>query len=251
MRILTYNILDGGHGREHLILEVLQAHQPDVVFLQELFSPIIAHDLAQNLDMQYFFAEGNSRRHLALLSRLPIMESHSYHPSPAIHRAILYAKLAGPFAGPLHVFGVHLVASPFFLLEGWRLWEVKTLLQLVNPFLSEPCLIAGDFNAFSPQDEVNTTHWPRWLRRLLALQGGWLPRRTIQKMLDAGLIDCYRSLHPEEHGCTLAPPVPSARLDYIFANSVWQTHLHKCVVINESLAVMSASDHFPVLADFV
>lgn len=80
LRVLTYNISDGGHGREHIILELLQAHQPDVVFLQELFSPTNTHDLPQNLDMQYFFAEGNSRRHLALLSRLPIMESHSYHP---------------------------------------------------------------------------------------------------------------------------------------------------------------------------
>ncbi len=250
LRVLTYNILDGGHGRESLIREVLQTHQPDVVFLQELFSPTFAHDLAQSLDMQYFFAEGNSRRHLALLSRLPILESRNYHPSPAIHRAILYAKLAGPFNEPLHVFGVHLAASPFFVMEGWRLWEVKTLLQLINPLRSELCLIAGDFNAFAPQDEINTARWPRWLRWLLALQGGWLPRHAIQRMLNAGLIDSFRSLHPEESGCTLPPPDPSVRLDYIFVNDSLRAHLQKCVVVHDPPAVLSASDHFPVLAEF-
>jgi len=38
LRVMTYNILDGGENREAHILEVIQTSQPDVVILQK-FSP--------------------------------------------------------------------------------------------------------------------------------------------------------------------------------------------------------------------
>lgn len=154
LRVLTYNILDGGHGREAHILEVLQTHQPDVSIMQELFNPNLLHDLAPNLDMHFFFAKGNSRRHPGLLSKFPMLECRSIHPFPAIHRAILYARLTGPFSNPLHVFGVHLVAAPFVISEAWRVWEVKTLLQQAAPFLSEPCITR------SPHSHLIRPIWP-------------------------------------------------------------------------------------------
>jgi endonuclease/exonuclease/phosphatase family metal-dependent hydrolase len=38
LRVMTYNILDGGENREAHILDVIQAVSPDVVILQEVFA---------------------------------------------------------------------------------------------------------------------------------------------------------------------------------------------------------------------
>jgi hypothetical protein len=37
MRVLTYNILDGGIDRESLILKTFQVTEPDIIILQEVF----------------------------------------------------------------------------------------------------------------------------------------------------------------------------------------------------------------------
>lgn len=249
-RFLTYNILDEGYGREPLIFETLQAIQADVILLQELFKPDTIQKLAQSLNMHCFFARGNSSRHLGLLSRFPIIKSYSYHTWPPIHTTVLQATLEISSGESLHIFGVHLIAQPFVAFELWRLWEVKTLLRRIKPYLSEPCLIAGDFNAISPNDLVLIENWPPRLKLMLALQGGRIFRRAIQEILQAGFIDCYRTSHPEMDGFTLPTPVPNGRLDYIFVNQTLQNRLQNCFVVSAPTAVLQASDHFPVAAEF-
>src|SRR5687768_8570122 len=122
LRVVTYNVLDGGAGREALLAEVLEALAPNVVFLQEVADDSLPNDLAARLGMQHYVATGNQWRRLAVLSRLPILTAQSHHPRPAIHRSILHATL-GPVAGePLHVWGVHLMALPLFAMEARRMW---------------------------------------------------------------------------------------------------------------------------------
>jgi endonuclease/exonuclease/phosphatase family metal-dependent hydrolase len=38
LRVMTYNILDGGQNREEHILDVIKTSQPDIVILQEVFT---------------------------------------------------------------------------------------------------------------------------------------------------------------------------------------------------------------------
>ena len=45
IKVMTYNILNGGIGREQAILDVIRSIQPDIVILQEVYTP----DLLQNL----------------------------------------------------------------------------------------------------------------------------------------------------------------------------------------------------------
>jgi endonuclease/exonuclease/phosphatase family metal-dependent hydrolase len=51
LRLLTYNILDGGVGREAAISEVIRAAAPDVVVLQEVMQPLLLERIAATLDM--------------------------------------------------------------------------------------------------------------------------------------------------------------------------------------------------------
>ena len=69
-------------------------------------------------------------------------------------------------------------------------------------------------------------------------------------LLDAGYIDCFRELHPEEDGFTLPSVYPQVRLDYVFAASPLKDAVRECRVITSPKVVTSASDHLPVVTEF-
>jgi len=85
MRIVSYNILDGGEGREALLGEVIEAQRPDVVALVEADSRDVVERLARRLKMDFVHAPGNAHAS-ALLSRWPVRES--------INHALLYPELS-------------------------------------------------------------------------------------------------------------------------------------------------------------
>jgi endonuclease/exonuclease/phosphatase family metal-dependent hydrolase len=190
MRVLTYNILDGGIGRESFILETIEAIKPDIVMLQEVFDSTPLENFGSRLNMHYFLARGNSRRHLAIMSRFPIVEAHSYRPFPPSLKSTLNARLEYLPGQFVHAFGIHLVPHPFIMFELWRKWEIDVALRKAVLFDSEPCLLAGDFNAIAPGDAPNTQSWPKLLKFMLALQGGRLFRLAIQGILAKGFVDC-------------------------------------------------------------
>jgi len=81
-----------------------------------------------------------------------------------------------------------------------------------------------------------------------------IERWSVQRLLDLGYTDCYRSRHPRAAGYTCATWSPSARIDYVFAEDRVAARLVDCQVIGGRSApdpeVLVASDHFPVVADF-
>ena len=250
LRVLTYNVLDGGAGRERLILEVLRVVAPDIVVLQEVGDAEFVGRLAVALEMQHFFARGNTRHHLALLSRWPITGSRSHHPFPPIHNTVLEATVEHPSGQCLDVFGVHPVPFPSIFLELWRRWEIKVVLRRVRRRAPALCLIVGDFNAIAPGDEPKVDRLGILLRTIVLLQGRRLFRFAIRAMLEAGMTDCFRERHPKADGHTYGPPTPTGRIDYIFANPAMKARLQECSVVRDPPAVELASDHYPVVADF-
>jgi endonuclease/exonuclease/phosphatase family metal-dependent hydrolase len=55
-RLMTYNILDGGEGREAAIIEVIREVAPDVVVLQEVMGPAVLERIATTLAMTHRLA---------------------------------------------------------------------------------------------------------------------------------------------------------------------------------------------------
>lgn len=249
LRVMTYNILDGGSGREPLLAEVLHAVRPDVATLQEVVPNGLVEALAGGLGMAYHVAAGNSTRQMALLSRLPILAARSYAPYPPIRHVILEAELAHP-ACSLRVFGVHLKPRYTLANEAWRAWETQVLLRQVRPHLGRSCLVMGDFNTAAPGDPVKFERTPSLRAALFRLQGRGKVRLAIRQVLAAGLVDCFRRLHPGDPGYTLPPPDPGVRLDYIFASEPLAGRLARCSVVLDVPAVPKASDHYPVVAEF-
>lgn len=247
---MTYNILNGGVGREQSILEVLQAVQPDIVILQEVYSPGFLQNLGTTLNMESFFASGNKKRRVALLSRLPIRSVKSHHPFLPIWRNVVEAEIEYQPNKILSVFGIHPKANLAIIWEWWRLWEAKHILKQASVHSNKPCLIAGDFNAIAPGDSIAMDTMPARLRLTLWLQGNRAYHLSIRAYLTAGFTDSFRYLNKLSNGFTLPPPHPNTRLDYILVNDVLKASLKNCWVVREPSAVRKASDHYPIVAEF-
>ena len=80
LRVMTYNVLDGGENREARILDVIRTARPDVVILQEVYTEDFLKFLSRPLKMNYYFGEGNKKRKTALLSKLPVLAFQSHRP---------------------------------------------------------------------------------------------------------------------------------------------------------------------------
>ncbi|MBE7550080.1 MAG: endonuclease/exonuclease/phosphatase family protein [Anaerolineales bacterium] len=148
------------------------------------------------------------------------------------------------------MFGIHPIANLGVLFEVLRRWEARYIIQRVKRYEAEPCLILGDFNAIAPDDKVAINSMPPWLRLVILAQGNRVYHFSIREYLAAGFTDCFRALHPDDAGFTLPPPNPNSRLDYVFANEAMKATLTDCWVVREPVAVLKASDHYPVVAEF-
>jgi exodeoxyribonuclease-3 len=249
LRVMTYNILDGGKNRETYILEVIQRTKPDVVVLQEVFTEAFLKFLSRSLGMNYYVGKGNKKRKVALLSKLPVLTFKSYRPLFPIWRNFIDVEIEYEPSKTARIIGVHPIANLGVVFEVWRLWEAKYITSHIRSFQNEPCLIAGDFNAIAPGEKVKTEDMPNWLKWIIYLQGNRVYHFSIETFLSAGFTDCFRFLNSDD-GFTLPSPNPNARLDYIFVNVKMKTYLKKCWVIREPNSINLASDHCPVMAEF-
>jgi endonuclease/exonuclease/phosphatase family metal-dependent hydrolase len=200
--------------------------------------------------MTPFFASGNKKRRVALLSRLPLRSCQSYHPFPPIWRNVIEAEIESSPNQRFRLFGIHPMANLSVICELWRWWEAKQVVECIRPYKAEPCLIAGDFNAIAPHDRVIIKLMPQWLKLMLLAQGNRVYHFSVREYLSAGFADCFRVSHPDDDGFTLPPPHPNSRLDYILVNEVMKAYLINCWVVREPSAVLKASDHYPVVAEF-
>ena len=142
------------------------------------------------------------------------------------------------------------IANLSVIFEIWRWWEAKYITERVKRYEAEPCLITGDFNAIAPNDKVVTKSMPLWLKLTILAQGNRAYHLSIRKYLSSGFTDCFRALHPDEEGFTLPPSHPNSRLDYVFVNEPMKATLVDCWVVREPSAILQASDHYPVVAEF-
>jgi exodeoxyribonuclease III len=241
LKVLSYNIREGGDDRLHGIAAIIRKQQPDAVALLEATSRAHALTLAQALRMQLAFGEANNSIHVAWLSRLPIQRTEN-HRLAALAKTLLEIEVVWQDA-PLRLFATQLASR----WDGRRpVDELPAILDVLRPLAGRPHLLVGDLNALRPVDPVGTPpHGEE--KRGDALPGA--PRRAIHLILDAGYLDCYRSLHPETPGYTYPSDGPWLRLDYIFAAPQMAARLRGCdIVLGEEAE--QASDHFPIWAEF-
>jgi endonuclease/exonuclease/phosphatase family metal-dependent hydrolase len=252
MRLLTYNVLKGGQGREAEIVEVIRTVVPDVVVVQEVLEVNRFRRIATALEMSPYLAEGRGRVPLrvGLLSGLPVLDFRTLDLWP-LWPSCLQATVRLANGSYLTVFGLHLAAYYPWFFEGWRTYQVRSLLRYIRRAVPGLHLLAGDFNTIAPGDRASLAQAPLWVKAQTWFQAGYIPRWSLRLLLDEGYVDCFRKMHPEKDGFTLPSPHPQVRLDYVFVTPSLAEALRECRVITPPGKVASASDHLPVLAEFV
>jgi endonuclease/exonuclease/phosphatase family metal-dependent hydrolase len=241
-RLLTYNIRVGGAGRVEPLARVINACAPDLVLLQEATRPDIVKQIAALTGMADWRAF--SRQSLGYMSRTPVV-SASWHRPPLSHHAYIEVM---PSELPIRVFGVHLSAVHAAWTERRRLYELRALLRSVADRLEGLHVLAGDFNTLAPGASLDVSLLPLRLRPFVWLSGGRIKWRTIQTVLDAGYVDAFRRLHPDDPGLTVPAPSPQVRLDYAFVPAAYTDRVAACNVFNHP-DVPRASDHRPLVLD--
>ncbi len=250
LRILSYNILEGGEGRLPQLIRVIQSQRPDVVALLEACSRPHLEVLARALKMELVCGEANNGLdHVAWLSRLPIVRAKD-HRVPIFAKTLLEIEIVAD-GTPLILFATHLKAGRGQEKEQRRVAEVQAILDILQTRAGQPHLLMGDLNSLHPQDQPDTA---AYLTTEPAEKGDDLydmqRRRALLRLLSAGYVDCYRALYPTESGYTYKLPTPGLRLDYIFASPDLAQRLAVCEVVTGGEAE-TASDHYPIWAEFL
>ena len=170
-RILSYNILVGGKHRVDQLTKIISSAQPDIVGLVEANYPRIVEEIAQRLGMQYRMSGSSTQAYQwqnALLSRLPIIETHVHIHSDILTKPILEACIEEEDGGKLTVFIAHLTAE-FYKSRGGdrqRQHEVQEILRIMASKRGTPHLLMGDFNAIAPGDHLKASELLRYLIKM-------------------------------------------------------------------------------------
>ncbi len=249
MRIVSYNILNGGEGRADPLAEVIGAQRPDIIALVEAEFPPVVERIANRFKMDFIVADANGTA-AALLSRFPIETSinHAALHAGEMTKSFLQATLRTA-EGSLDVGVVHLHAYAFEGDENVRIREIQVVLDAFEPArrASRPHLLAGDFNSTAPAQQVDITACRPTTQQAFSANGGRIPRRVVQGILDAGYID---ALSRASHGAvdrvgSFTTLHPGERVDHIFTFGIALERLKWAHVEQDRLAKY-ASDHFPV-----
>jgi endonuclease/exonuclease/phosphatase family metal-dependent hydrolase len=252
MRIVSYNILDGGEGRADPLAEVIQAQRADVVVLLEADDPTVVRRIAARLKMD--FIEAPAKQHAAaLLSRWTIAGTINHSAvQPALRGSLLEATVIERGDRQWSVGVVHLPPYAAEEAEQQREADLKILLDLFAPHRhdSRRHLLVGDFNANAPDQQIDPQQAHPSTRRAWDENGGQIPRRVVQRLLDAGYLDTMHVLDPQRARTsgTFSTQFPQQRVDYIFAHGIERAQVRSAWIEHDRLAKY-ASDHFPVGAE--
>jgi endonuclease/exonuclease/phosphatase family metal-dependent hydrolase len=246
VRVLTFNLWHGGDaGKQPLerTVEVIRRSRADIVGLQETAGsapdgeprPDRAAEIARRLGWRYVDQGGRT----GIITRFEVVS-----PTPKKWGV----KLALPSGRRMYAFNVHLAYSPYqpyqllkipygdapFLSteaeavraaresRGSQVAEVLAEVKAVAPE-GLPVVLTGDFNEPSHRD------WTEEAAKAGAcpLKVEWPSTRAVE---DAGLVDSYRSVHPdpvESRGLTWTPTTRADdpkdrhdRIDFVFVGGL-------------------------------
>lgn len=252
LRLMTWNIKNGGGDRLPAIIRVIHREQPDVLCLQELqkfrrYGPRL-HALAEEAGMTVHLAPAGFAQPVAVLVRPPRRILRRSTVRWRLHHAVAIA-VAETTAGPLTVVSAHL--NPF---SPYRRYREARWLSARYGSARRMTLIAGDMNGLAPDTDhtatVDALH-PLFRRRHLG-PDGTPDTAALTAFRTAGFTDLWAAV-----GSGDGRTVPTGfagrefgamRLDYLLASAPLAARATRAWVVRDE-ETAQASDHYPVRAD--
>ena len=274
LRVMTYNIWNGGFGAAiyplQKTVDVINAAQADVIGIQETVAS--ADDIALLLGFNYFRFNGD----LAIISRYPITAV------PGTNLRTRGAKLTLSPGQEVYLFDSHLEPDPY---EPYQIRDgvITTEAQAIASAQSTrgisltaglnnmaaalatdlPVFLVGDFNEPSHLD------WTQEAADATLNFGMKVDWPTSRAITDAGFVDAFRELRPDEvndQGRTWTPgyPPPTVdvnevhdRIDFVYYSSDYVTPVSAAILgydMNDGITDIQVqpypSDHRSVVVEF-
>ena len=165
MKVLTWNIAFGQPEKLDQLHAVLANADADVITPNEADHESPVEELAQRLGMTYVWAHGSGDRHVATLSRYPIVRWQIYNRKPLTQAALATTLDIRPDGKhPLTIFNVHFLPDPFWHYELFRFLAANALLSVVKREKATLSLIMGDLNTYGAGDPVDVETILRFMR---------------------------------------------------------------------------------------
>jgi exodeoxyribonuclease III len=242
------------NARVPRVLELLEVHRPDLLFLQETKCEPDAFPVLELEAAGYSAVHDSAGRWagVAMAARhdLELAEVRARLPggSGRDQARWLEATVGGMRAVSVYVPNGRAVGSPFYedklrFLEGAG--------ERVRELASGPLAVAGDFNVcptdldvYEPDAFVGSTH----------VTGA--ERERFRALLDAGTVDAFRALHPDEPGFTWWDYRAGhfhrrmgLRIDAFLLSEPLAERLTSCGIDRNFRKGAKPSDHAPLLCE--
>lgn len=259
LKVMTFNVLQGGEERFDAILTFLARESPDVLVLQEclgwddggrLRRVAEAMDVPQD-DAHLVLGQSRSRPsgrcyHVAVVSRPGLRSVSVHNDRHFLGHCIVQCEL--DVNGPVTLFGTHFDAHH----EKLRYVEARYLRSLLDAaaFREGQYVLAGDLNSLSRKDPYPVDLEDR-LRKAGTDKYGHPPRfDVIDDVEDYGWVDTLRERPASSKWVTArrnrGGVTIDYRTDYVFASP----RMAERLVSAEVLDVGDTSDHNPLVATF-
>lgn len=254
MKIITWNV-NSLRVRLDSLLRLLQAEQPDVVALQEikmLDQDFPIHAFAE-LGYMACFAGQKTYNGVALLTKEFSCENiiTDFPDFADIQRRVLAASWKNYRVINLYVpNGSDLASDKYEYKLNWLI-ACRNFIQQQLALHSE-VLVLGDFNIAPTDQDV----WDAsvWQNCVLVSEP---ERNAFQGLLDLGLLDVYRHVHPQavefswwDYRAAAFRRNHGLRIDHILVNDSLAKSCKDCRIAKEVRKQERPSDHAPVIAVF-
>jgi len=252
MKLMTYNILNGGEGRLDLILRVIKTENPDFLVINEanrFDKEDKLNKFSKEIGLPYFklSLSGEFDYHTAVFSKSPFKEIKEIKP---LRNAGIITVVETEF-GEIAIAGVHLTPQT----EDQRLLEVDLILEQQKQYQNK--ILIGDMNSLSAADNYNEEIIKRFNETQLDkfTTNGKFRFDVINKIISTGYSDTAIIFEKQQ-----IPTVPTEikadeahltniRVDYIFISESLKNKLKNYSVIKNDIT-KKTSDHYPVIAEF-
>ncbi len=253
MKLVTWNV-NSLKARLPRVLELLEAHAPDVVLLQETKTEAGAFPGAELAAAGYRAAHHSAGRWagVAVLARETPAELRAGLPrEPAADEARwLEATVAGVRFAAVYVPNGRAVDSEFYVA---KLAFLDAAAERIRTLAAEgPLVVAGDFNVcptdldvYDPAAFEGATHVTE------------PERRRFRALVEAGTVDAFRHLHPDEPGFTWWDyraghfhKKLGLRIDAVLVTPELAGGLESCGIDRGFRKGPKPSDHAPLLAEW-